>query len=137
VITAHPELWPGLDDPSEDDRAWFHQHPDAVVRLRPQFPEEAAARDAMAKATGAPCMITIQHLKEERPQTWMAVVDILRLRGIPHGEDGASGRIRFECPEPTSKELGDDIAYTAAAMVLSWLEQSKRHRPRRKSKGFA
>jgi hypothetical protein len=73
VIQAHPELWPGLDDPSEDDRAWFHKHPNAVVRLRPQWPEEADAGHAMAQATGVN-LVTIHDLDEKRPQTWMAVV---------------------------------------------------------------
>ena len=135
VIQAHPELWPGLDDPSEDDQAWFHKHPNAVVRLRPQWPEEADARHAMAQVTGVN-LVTIHDLDEKRLQTWMAVVDVLRLKGIAHGPDGASSRVRFECPEPTSDFPAGDIASTAADMVLIWLEQSKRHRPRRKSKGF-
>jgi hypothetical protein len=81
-------------------------------------------------------LVTIHDLDEKRLQTWMAVVDVLRLKGIAHGPDGASSRVRFECPEPTSDFPAGDIASTAAEMVLIWLEQSKRHRPRRKSKGF-
>lgn len=136
TIEAHPELWRGLDDPSEADREWFHNHPGVVLRFRPLLPEELDAWIALGQVMGeGPPAIRIAMLGEELPLTHAVVVDVLRLHGQPHGPDGESGRFRFCCPEPTTRELADLLAREALARVLTVMPGKRRRHPR-PSRGF-
>lgn len=135
TIVAHPELWRGLDEPCEADQHWFHTHPDGIARLRPQMPDEIEARDTMAQVMGSQ-MINLGGFGpdgHEAPRTWMVVVDVFRLKGIKHGPNGESGRVRFACPEPTSDSMGDAIkrmAVDGVDAMLEMLKLQKRHNKR-------
>lgn len=102
LVATHPELSKGIDLPSQSDRRWFHKHRGEVVRLRPLMSEEADAVTAVARAagTGIEQMAIQDEIGQEIPNTWMAVVDLHRLVGLPHGDNGESNRLRLMCPEP-------------------------------------
>jgi len=119
TMQAHPEMWPSMDGPSTDDQRWFHDHPDQVVRLRPQFPDEEETREALAIACGSgqPLRLGATNNGVELPARWMAVVDLLRMAGLPHGTGGKSGRVKFACPEPLDAEMGQEIAALALRLV--------------------
>lgn len=119
TLQAHPEMWPAIDGPSDDDRLWFRQHPGQVVRLRPQLPDEMEAQEAMALVAGQGPMIRLGCAINgaELPATWMAVIDLLRLAGIPDAPGGESGRAKFACPEPLDAAMAEEIAAMALATV--------------------
>jgi hypothetical protein len=130
TIEAHPEMWPALDAPSDDDRRWFHQRPGAVVRLRPQFEDETYALDSVARVSGSSGIIRLATSDGPpgQPDTFMVVVDLLRVWGEPHGPDGESGRMRVACPEPVDQAHADALALAGVELVL----QSMPHRPGRR-----
>ncbi len=125
TLQAHPELWPAMDGPMDDDRRWFIAHPSETIRLRPQMPDELEAREAMAQAMGGPGDIRIG--AGDLPTTWMVVVDVLRAHGMPPAADGKSCRIRLACPEPQ----GDAMAEAIKAMALEMVLALRQPRPRR------
>ena len=131
TITAHPELWPGMDGPSDHDRQWFHQNPDAVIRFRPLLPDELEVQAAFGQMIGAggPPAINVMDADGPLPLTHAVVVDVLRLHGSRHGPEGESCRVRLCCPEPTSPELRDRLAMEALwALTRAMPSKSKRRR---------
>ena len=142
VITTHPELWGALDNPSEDDRAWFHRHPGEVVRIRPQFPDEIEAREAVAQVIGAGGFVSLDVFLEDGqrlPTDWVVVVDLLRMDGKPHGPDGESGRTRYACPAPMTPEIRELITTAAVDYTAACFEQLRRQARRQRAggRGFA
>ena len=121
TLQAHPEMWPAMDGPATDDQLWFHRHPGQVVRLRPQFPGEEETREALAIAAGSgpPLRLGATNDCAELPARWMAVVDLLRIAGLPHGTGGKSGRMKFACPEPLDAEMGQQTAALALRLVAT------------------
>ncbi|MEO1004176.1 MAG: hypothetical protein AAFX65_13845 [Cyanobacteria bacterium J06638_7] len=112
----HPELQRGLAAATCSDRRWFADLPGEIVRLRPQFPEEAMAASA---AAGSPPWLEIgfDHHGQLLPRTWVAVVDVLWLAGLPKGPGGKSGRVRIACPELDDAAMARCIAGMAADLV--------------------
>lgn len=121
-IQAHPELWKGLDNPSDADRAWFIKNPKKKVRIRELLPEELDAHDAMAKAADGSQWQRLQLYIGGKPQpiTHVCVVDLLRFKGAKHGPDGESARIRIPCSAPidkwTQKAIESEVLGLVAAM---------------------
>ncbi len=118
TLTPHPEVAAPLDGASESDRQWFHSH-DGMVRLRPQLPDEMAAMAAVATAVGHGPLPRLGASADgqELPATWMVVIDLLRMAGLPHGPDGESGRVKVACPEPLDAAMAEEIAAMALATV--------------------
>ena len=139
-ITAHPEMWPAIDGHMDDDRAWFHDRPGQVVRLRPQFPDEMETVDVMDRVTGQgtrPRIGGIGADGSDLPISWMVIVDVLRLAGLPHGPDGESGRAKFGCVEPLDAAMASQITAMALATVRATLPPAKhRRRDRGNRRGF-
>ena len=131
TIRAHPEMWPALDDPSTADQRWFIDHPGALARLRPQFPDELEALDAVAQVTGGPGFLAIAGCDRgnELPADWMAVVDVFRVRGVRHGPNGESARMRVACPAPLDDAMAEAITRTAVEMADLCFPYRLRKRP--------
>lgn len=123
TLQAHPEIAEALDGPSDADRLWFHERPGQAVRLRPQFPDELAAQDAMAQVAGPGPLIRLGCAVngEELPATWMVVIDLLRMAGIPDAPGGGSGRVKLACPEPIDAAMGLQLAAAALETVRASL----------------
>lgn len=145
TLIAHPEMWPAIDGPMDDDRAWFHQHPGQVVRLRPQFPDELETievMDRVAWQSQRPRIAGIAADGSDLPISWMAIVDLLRLAGLPHGPGGESGRARFGCIAPLDAAMASQITAVALATVrasipaMSRPPAKHRRRDRGSRRGF-
>ncbi|MEB3165858.1 MAG: hypothetical protein VKO65_04235 [Cyanobacteriota bacterium] len=141
-IRCHPEMESALFGPGDDDRRWFRDHPEALVRLRPQFPDEVEAMNASsAVAGGSLPSIWVQTDQGPLAPSWMAVVDLMRLEGAPAGPDGESCRMKLACPAPITEALGEqmeDLALSAVRTMFERLKQEGRRQRRQKSgRGFA
>ncbi len=143
-LIPHPEVAAPLDGASESDRQWFRSHA-GMVRLRPQLPDEMAAMAAVATAGGHGPLPRLGASVDgqELPPTWMVVIDLLRLAGLPHGPDGGSGRVKFACPEPIDAAMAAEIAAMALATVQASLPvmprppaKHRRRRDRDNCRGF-
>ena len=135
ALSAHPEMYAGLDGPSDDDRQWFHENPGAVVRLRPLLPDELEVHTSVVLVAGGADLpaININGSDGPLPLTHSVVVDLLRLAGKPCGPDGESARMRLCCPDPTSDEMRGAI--TRAALALGQLVAPRKPK-RRGGLGF-
>ncbi|MEB3353168.1 MAG: hypothetical protein VKM34_02900 [Cyanobacteriota bacterium] len=139
--TIHPEVEEALAPAREADRQWFIDHPEALVRLRPQFPDELAAIDAAVQTTGQPAALRIGatlHGKD-LPLDWMAVVDMLRVAGVAPGSGGESARIKMACPAPEEEWMAQALEGWALGAARECLPPGWRppHRPRPRGRGFA
>lgn len=136
TILAHPELWKGLDDPSDADRAWFQANPSTVANIRPLMPEELEAQDAMASAACGSHWQRLELVKNGRPLpiTHVVVVDVLRVAGVSCGPDGESCRLRIPCSKPFDSTTRDSLMQAAIDLAISLISSRKR---RTKPKGFA
>lgn len=116
---THPETNEGVNDQIADDGEWFRSHPNEICRFRPaKEVDEAIAIDNGSYL----CFLCNPDRVPEEEQTWIALIDIFRVRGM-YME--SSGRLKFRCPPVNLKnELEVQVASKIARECTLWaLEQ--------------
>jgi hypothetical protein len=123
----HPEASEVLDAITDDDKAWFQGHPKAIVRFRPQFPDELELLSAHCPGGGLPLSL----VGDEMPTPWLALVDAFRADGI-FREPYRGLRFKFLCPElPTE---GAQRAFEP--VVVAFFNEAFRGKQKPKPRGF-
>ena len=86
----------------EDDRRWFHRHPEAIVRFRESAKGEF---NPLTQHGETPPVFRPNCSREGAPLHWVAVVDLMQLLGISSAVPNDEGvRLRVQTPVITRAE---------------------------------
>ena len=99
-----------------EDRLWFQNNPDAIVRFRNAAPGEFMPLQAVGEQ---PPLFRPSVCRASAPLRWVAVVDLMRLAGAPWADPNEpTARLRLRIPairsfkgqEKAKAELLDAVA---------------------------
>ena len=96
------------------DSRWFRLHPQALVRFRPVRQGDFALLTLQGQEP--PAYVPVD-LDSAAPLSWVAVVDVLRVTGLPVPSGGGSLRARIRTVPIRSKRLQAQMAEVFAIAV--------------------
>ena len=103
------------------DRDWFYAHPKALCHFRPLEAVEEAPYQNYGK--GLLYLVNPDDVPAKN-QTWVALVDVFRLRGIYEKD---SCRMKFRCPPVDFSDPEQvEIATETALQCAQWCQTQQR-----------
>jgi len=124
AVGLHPEAEEALLEVLADDRNWFRQNPDQVVRLRPVMPGEEVAQEALGMTM--PVLAPPGYCWSDAG-SWVGVVHVQRASGDPC-RDGSGGRLRFRIPPvpPCARQWMAEALVAYADHVIEEINDGRR-----------
>ena len=124
LICHFPDAEAAFAEVLADDRNWFRQNPDQVVRLRPVMPGEEVAQEALGMTM--PVLAPPGYCWSDAG-SWVGVVHVQRASGDPC-RDGSGGRLRFRIPPvpPCARQWMAEALVAYADHVIEEINDGRR-----------